>query len=231
MKSTSTRNAILSDYLFFDYDGNIIQHAPKFNSIEISTPYEIHGNSLLRNTNGIIIKSDPCPSYSLKQVESDDPLKVSFEITNTRTDGLSDVLDGKAFVVAWGEKKERVGYENNEIIYADVPAAPIWGNLDSDEKLDIGSLSKGESVILSFTLPKPNSVVQHPEFDYSDSDDPNDLKYVALVTYSNGLLDVANSELSEIDDKVRPLFDGTPVSFEDQKAVSLTVWEIGDLMK
>jgi hypothetical protein len=41
---------------------------------------------------------------------------------------------------------------------------------------------------------------------------------------SNGLMDREKSVLSEYDKDPRPLFDGTPVALDWQKAIVVTVW-------
>lgn len=46
----------------------------------------------------------------------------------------------------------------------------------------------------------------------------------ALVIESNGLLDTQNSELSDFDKEGRPLFDGVPISYDQQKSVVVTIW-------
>ena len=51
------------------------------------------------------------------------------------------------------------------------------------------------------------------------------LNNFALVIESNGLLDTRNSELSDFDKDGRPLFDGFPISYDQQKSVVVTVWE------
>jgi hypothetical protein len=50
-------------------------------------------------------------------------------------------------------------------------------------------------------------------------------KRFALIIQSNGLLDTQNSELSDFDKEGRPLFDGIPISYDEQKSVVVTVWE------
>lgn len=47
----------------------------------------------------------------------------------------------------------------------------------------------------------------------------------ALVIESNGLLDTANSELSDFDKEGRPLFDGVPIGTQTQQSVVITLWK------
>ncbi len=81
---------------------------------------------------------------------------------------------------------------------------PIFAPLG--ESIEITSLKPGLSKKITFTLPESS-------------------ENVVLVTKSNGLLDVENSELSDIDDLFRTKYDGIITSFEERKAVSLTIWE------
>jgi len=80
----------------------------------------------------------------------------------------------------------------------------------------LGPLLPGMSQEITFKLPEP-PLLEHNQ--------KGEGKYFALVVESNGLMDREKSVLSEYDKDPRPLFDGTPVALDQQKAIAVTVWE------
>ena len=89
----------------------------------------------------------------------------------------------------------------------DTGELPIFTQLNQKYELVLASNGK-----CSFTISK----------DYLNS---TKSKYFALIIETNGLLDTTNSELSDFDKKNKPLFDGTSISYDEQKSVVVTVWE------
>jgi len=155
---------------------------------------------------GTLTHFEPCPSFSIKRIKPKsevDQESVTFEFAMTRTDGLADVWKGEACLVAWGDDGK----------------APVLAKLDSS-KQKIGPLLPGMKQTLTFKFPDKDSSIQS----MPQTKDSSSLKYFALVVESNGLLDTKNSILSDFDKDPRPLFDGTPVALDWQKAIAVTVW-------
>ncbi len=146
---------------------------------------------------------EPCPTFSIKRIENSDDDKISFEIEYTRNDGITTPLEGQAYLIPW----------KYDLILA-----------RNSKKVQLEPMLPGMKQNISFEPADSNSAIFAPSLS-SETNTEDEGNHFALIIESNGMLDVANSELSEIDDRVRPLFDGTPVSFEEQKAVVLTVWE------
>ncbi len=150
--------------------------------------------------NGLIGKLSPCPSFSVKRTgEGKDGLgEVSFEFRNTREDGRDLVLKGEVYLVSWGDDGK----------------APVFAKLN-EPRHKLGPLLPGMSQEITFKLPEP-PLLEHNQ--------KGEGKYFALVVESNGLMDREKSVLSEYDKDPRPLFDGTPVALDWQKAIAVTVW-------
>nr|HPM43999.1 hypothetical protein [Caldisericia bacterium] len=124
--------------------------------------------------------------------------KVNFEFRNTREDGRDLVLKGEVYLVSWGDDGK----------------APVFAKLN-EPRHKLGPLLPGISQEITFKLPEP-PLMEHNQ--------KGEGKYFALVVESNGLMDREKSVLSEYDKDPRPLFDGTPVALDQQKAIVVTVW-------
>jgi len=149
---------------------------------------------------GKTLKFSPCPSFSVKRngkTTSGDN-EVSFEFRNTREDGRDLVLKGEVYLVSWGDDGK----------------APLFAKLN-EPKHKLGPLLPGMSQEITFKLPEPPLL---------ENNQKGEGKYFALVVESNGLMDRDKSVLSEYDKDPRPLFDGTPVALDQQKAIVVTVW-------
>ncbi|HOO97369.1 MAG TPA: hypothetical protein PKV16_06395 [Caldisericia bacterium] len=174
--------------------------------------------------NAIATSLSPCPTFSIKRLDNPDPTKVAFELIMTRDDRQANLLEGQAYLVGWDEKPKpyqtKLEYEL---------AAPAY-HKDLGERMSIGPLIPGMTTKITLSIPDRESVLTHSDLEKLASGDNNiqqdELKYFALVIESNGLLDVANSELSNIDTKGRPLFGGEIMSLDEQRALVLTVWNI-----
>ncbi len=214
-------NTILNHLFLYSMDEKPVQWFPTWNFFNDYLFFRkpeifVSGRSLLLSSsnNGEdspITKFDPCPTFSINQIKNKEENKVSFETQSTRNDGLTNIFEGTAYLVAWGEND------------AGNPLAPIFVNLN-EERIRIKPMLHGMKQTITFDLPSLNSVIQNPEMEHSDG--ASDLKYFALVIESNGLLDTEKSKLSEIDKTERPLFDGTPTSLKYQQSIVLTVWEV-----
>ncbi|MBP6927267.1 MAG: hypothetical protein KBC08_03085 [Caldisericia bacterium] len=156
---------------------------------------------------GLIGKLSPCPSFSVKRTGkgggdgkggAGEVDEVSFEFRNTREDERDLVLKGEAYLVSWGDDGK----------------APVFAKLN-EPRHKLGPLLPGMSQEISFKLPEP-PLMEHNQ--------KGEGKYFALVVESNGLMDREKSVLSEYDKDPRPLFDGTPVALDQQKAIVVTVW-------
>ncbi len=179
-----------------------------------------------RFNNAFASSLSPCPTFSIKRLDNPYPNKATFELIMTRDDRQANLLEGQAYLVGWDEKPKpyqtKLEYEL---------AAPAY-HKDLGERMSIGPLIPGMTTKITLSIPDRESVLTHSDLEKLASGDNNiqqdELKYFALVIESNGLLDVANSELSNIDTKGRPLFDGEIMSLDEQKAVVLTVWGINE---
>ena len=127
----------------------------------------------------------------------------SFEFKNTREDGRDLVLKGEVYLVSWGDDGK----------------APVFAKLN-EPRHKLGPLLPGMSQEITFKFPDKDSSIQN----IPQVKDSSTLKYFALVVESNGLLDTKNSILSDFNKDPRPLFDGTPVALDRQKAIAVTVW-------
>ncbi len=169
--------------------------------------------------NGVLTKLSPCPSFSVKRTgkggvksgggdritgDKDkvdgvgEVNEVSFEFKNTREDGRDLVLKGEVYLVSWGDDGK----------------APVFAKLN-EPRHKLGPLLPGMSQEITFKLPEP-PLLEHNQ--------KGEGKYFALIVESNGLMDREKSVLSEYDKDPRPLFDGTPVALDQQKAIAVTVW-------
>ncbi len=157
---------------------------------------------VVANFGNTLARLEPCQTFSIKQLEKSEPDKVGFEVESTRDDGYFDVLRGRAYLIPWDSVDS-------------LPTAPKYAKLQNPIEF---TLLPGTKTVLSFDAPDKSSMI---------SDDASkELEYMALIVESNGLLDTRNSELMEFDAKERPLFDGTPISLDEQRAVSLTTWRV-----
>ncbi len=162
-------------------------------------------DEMLLTNQGGTVKLSPCPSFSVKRTgrgggdSKDGGGEVSFEFKNTREDGRDLVLKGEAYLVSWGDDGK----------------APVFAKLN-EPKHKLGPLLPGMSQEITFKLPEA-PLMEHNQ--------KGEGKYFALVVESNGLMDREKSVLSEYDKDPRPLFDGTPVALDWQKAIVVTVWE------
>jgi len=153
---------------------------------------------------GKTLRFSPCPSFSVKRTgrgggdSKDGGGEVSFEFKNTREDERDLVLKGEAYLVSWGDDGK----------------APVFAKLN-EPRHKLGPLLPGMSQEITFKLPEP-PLMEHNQ--------KGEGKYFALVVESNGLMDREKSVLSEYDKDPRPLFDGTPVALDQQKAIVVTVW-------
>ncbi len=157
--------------------------------------------SLVTKNNGLLMQLSPCPSFSIKQTKPESGANkesVTFEFAMTRTDGLADVWKGEACLVAWGDDGK----------------APVFAKLN-EPRHKLGPLLPGMSQEISFKIPEPPLL---------ENNQKGEGRYFALVVESNGLLDTKSSILSDFDKDPRPLFDGTPVALDQQKAIAVTVW-------
>ena len=177
---------------------NIVQKFFK-NTMENRVPF-IFQDELLLTASSNTVKLSPCPSFSVKRngkTTSGDN-EVSFEFRNTREDGRDLVLKGEVYLVSWGDDGK----------------APVFAKLN-EPRHKLGPLLPGMSQEITFKLPEP-PLLEHNQ--------KGEGKYFALVVESNGLMDREKSVLSEYDKDPRPLFDGTPVALDQQKAIAVTVW-------
>ncbi len=168
-----------------------------------NTPF-IFNDEMLLTCLGNTVKLSPCPSFSVKRTgkgvggSKDGAGEVSFEFRNTREDGRDLVLKGEAYLVSWGDDGK----------------APVFAKLN-EPRHKLGPLLPGMSQEISFKVPEPPLL---------ENNQKGEGKYFALVVESNGLMDRDKSVLSEYDKDPRPLFDGTPVALDQQKAIVVTVW-------
>lgn len=119
----------------------------------------------------------------------------TFEFTSNRKDDLSDKLNAKVAIF----QCQSNGTEP-ELVYLD-----NWKNIP---------LTGGNRT----------ATVSFDKSDFSSSWRGSKTKFM-LVIESNGLLDTQNSELSDFDKDDKPLFDGIPISYDQQKSVVITVWD------
>ncbi len=193
-----------------------------------TVPFIVHDEIWLTDS-GKTVKLSPCPSFSVKRTgegggdgndrgggneklignkvvvsmvdtanEVDEASEVSFEFRNTREDGRDLVLKGEVYLVSWGDDGK----------------APLFAKLN-EPRHKLGPLLPGMSQEISFKVPEPPLL---------ENNQKGEGKYFALVVESNGLMDRDKSVLSEYDKDPRPLFDGTPVALDHQKAIVVTVW-------
>mgnify|MGYP002344484865 CR=1 FL=1 len=162
-----------------------------------TVPFIVHDEIWLTDS-GKTVKLSPCPSFSVKRTGKDGAGEVSFEFKNTREDGRDLVLKGEAYLVSWGDDGK----------------APVFAKLN-EPRHKLGPLLPGMSQEITFKLPEPPLL---------ENNQKGEGKYFALVVESNGLMDREKSVLSEYDKDPRPLFDGTPVALDCQKAIVVTVW-------
>ena len=195
----------------------IIQRSFESNG-SFTVPFIAHDEIWLTDL-GKTVKLSPCPSFSVKRTgkggvkggggdritgDKDkvdgvgDVDEVSFEFKNTREDGRDLVLKGEVYLVSWGDDGK----------------APVFAKLN-EPRHKLGPLLPGMSQEISFKLPEPPLL---------ENNQKSEGKYFALVVESNGLMDREKSVLSEYDKDPRPLFDGTPVALDWQKAIVVTVW-------
>ena len=176
----------------------IIQRSFESNG-SFTVPFIAHDEIWLTDL-GKTVKLSPCPSFSVKRngkTTSGDN-EVSFEFKNTREDGRDLVLKGEVYLVSWGDDGK----------------APVFAKLN-EPRHKLGPLLPGMSQEITFKVPEPPLL---------ENNQKGEGKYFALVVESNGLLDTKNSVLSDFDKDPRPLFDGTPVALDQQKAIVVTVW-------
>ncbi len=192
-------NYIISNSGMIDLDKKeVVQRLFSYNS-DKNTPF-IFNDEMLLTCLGNTVKLSPCPSFSVKKngkTTSGDN-KVNFEFRNTREDGRDLVLKGEVYLVSWGDDGK----------------APVFAKLN-EPKHKLGPLLPGMSQEISFKI---------PELPLLENNQKGEGKYFALVVESNGLMDREKSVLSEYDKDPRPLFDGTPVALDQQKAIVVTVW-------
>ena len=193
-----------------------------------TVPFIVHDEIWLTDS-GKTVKLSPCPSFSVKRTgegggdgndrgggneklignkvvvsmvdtanEVDEASEVSFEFRNTREDGRDLVLKGEVYLVSWGDDGK----------------APLFAKLN-EPRHKLGPLLPGMLQEITFRLPEPPLL---------ENNQKGEGKYFALVVESNGLMDRDKSVLSEYDKDPRPLFDGTPVALDQQKAIVVTVW-------
>ncbi|HNY60735.1 MAG TPA: hypothetical protein PLK43_06540 [Caldisericia bacterium] len=203
-RSLKIGNILVSGEFMADIDkGEIVQ--------EMLPYYSTTENSITTLNNKVIISKDggysifsPCPSFSVKRTGKgggngkDGAGEVSFEFKNTREDGRDLVLKGEVYLVSWGDDGK----------------APLFAKLN-EPRHKLGPLLPGMSQEISFKVPEPPLL---------ENNQKGEGKYFALVVESNGLMDRDKSVLSEYDKDPRPLFDGTPVALDQQKAIVVTVW-------
>jgi len=203
-RSLKIGNILVSGEFMADIDkGEIVQ--------EMLPYYSTTENSITTLNNKVIISKDggysifsPCPSFSVKRTGKgggngkDGAGEVSFEFKNTREDGRDLVLKGEVYLVSWGDDGK----------------APVFAKLN-ESRHKLGPLLPGMLQEITFRLPEPPLL---------ENNQKGEGKYFALVVESNGLMDREKSVLSEYDKDPRPLFDGTPVALDQQKAIVVTVW-------
>ena len=100
------------------------------------------------------------------------------------------------------------------VAWGDDGKAPVFAKLN-EPRHKLGPLLPGMSQEISFKIPEPPLL---------ENNQKGEGRYFALVVESNGLLDTKSSILSDFDKDPRPLFDGTPVALDQQKAIAVTVW-------
>ena len=199
-ESLKIGNILVSGELMADIDkGEIVQKmlSGLYSNLD---EMAILNNKLVMSENGGYSIFSPCPSFSVKRngkTTSGDN-EVSFEFKNTREDGRDLVLKGEVYLVSWGDDGK----------------APVFAKLN-EPRHKLGPLLPGMSQEITFRLPEPPLL---------ENNQKGEGKYFALVVESNGLMDREKSVLSEYDKDPRPLFDGTPVALDWQKAIAVTVW-------
>jgi len=195
-------NYIISNSGMIDMDKKeVVQRLFSYDPSK-NTPF-IFNDEMLLTCLGNTVKLSPCPSFSVKRTGEDGDGKdgageVSFEFKNTREDGRDLVLKGEVHLVSWGDDGK----------------APVFAKLN-EPRHKLGPLLPGMLQEITFKLPEPPLL---------ENNQKGEGKYFALVVESNGLLDTKNSILSDFDKDPRPLFDGTPVALDQQKAIAVTVW-------
>jgi len=199
-------NYIISNSGMIDLDKKeVVQRLFSYNS-DKNTPF-IFNDEMLLTCLGNTVKLSPCPSFSVKRTGKSggdgkggagEVDEVSFEFRNTREDERDLVLKGEAYLVSWGDDGK----------------APVFAKLN-EPRHKLGPLLPGMSQEITFKLPEPPLL---------ENNQKGEGKYFALVVESNGLMDREKSVLSEYDKDPRPLFDGTPVALDWQKAIVVTVW-------
>ncbi|MCE5176482.1 hypothetical protein LLF85_03010 [bacterium] len=199
-------NYIISNSGMIDLDKKeVVQRLFSYNS-DKNTPF-IFNDEMLLTCLGNTVKLSPCPSFSVKRTGkgggdgkggAGEVDEVSFEFRNTREDGRDLVLKGEAYLVSWGDDGK----------------VPVFAKLN-EPRHKLGPLLPGMSQEITFKLPEPPLL---------ENNQKGEGKYFALVVESNGLMDREKSVLSEYDKDPRPLFDGTPVALDWQKAIVVTVW-------
>ncbi len=204
-ESLKIGNILVSGEFMADIDkGEIVQNmlSDLYSSLD---EMAIFNNKVVMSENGGYLIFSPCPSFSVKRTGkgggngNNKGNEVIFEFKNTREDGRDLVLKGEVYLVSWGDDGK----------------APVFAKLN-EPRHKLGPLLPGMSQEISFKVPEPPLL---------ENNQKGEGKYFALVVESNGLLDTKNSILSDFDKDPRPLFDGTPVALDQQKAIVVTVWE------
>ncbi|HQJ44983.1 MAG TPA: hypothetical protein PLQ62_07725 [Caldisericia bacterium] len=202
-ESLKIGNILVSGELMADIDkGEIVQKmlSGLYSNLD---EMAIFNNNVVMSENGGYSTFSPCPSFSVKKTKGsgdgkDGAGEVSFEFKNTREDGRDLVLKGEVYLVSWGDDGK----------------APVFAKLN-EPRHKLGPLLPGMSQEITFKV---------PELPLLENNQKGEGKYFALVVESNGLMDREKSVLSEYDKDPRPLFDGTPVALDHQKAIAVTVW-------
>ncbi len=202
MAISTCKNAFLMNGAILSNKFDLVQKIPEHSKSE--SIFKIFGGSAYINKDGSLFKLSPCPSFSVERTGKgggdgkDGAGEVSFEFRNTREDGRDLVLKGEVYLVSWGDDGK----------------APVFAKLN-EPRHKLGPLLPGMSQEISFKVPEPPLL---------ENNQKGEGKYFALVVESNGLMDREKSVLSEYDKDPRPLFDGTPVALDQQKAIVVTVW-------
>jgi len=208
----------------YNLSGDYIQNTGiKVGESQDSSPSEDESrfeilNSYFDTPTRAYVKLKECPTFSIRQVDTTID-SIEFEIK--RTDDIFTPFSGYATIFAWNIGSQESAVPN-----------PISKTVAT---VDLNSLPPGGTQRISFDLTNidsnkvnSESTYLNPEVKYANSENPTGIKYFALVVQSGGLLDVANSELSDIDELKRPLFDGEIMNLDEQKAIVLTLWHIDE---
>lgn len=99
--------------------GEVVQDMSNFQYIQPLVP---DGGCFFQDISGIVWKTKPAPSYSIKKLDDE-----TFEILNTRTDGKTGNLIGKAVSISWSD-------DGKFPVVTDIPSWSVFNPIEPGGK-------------------------------------------------------------------------------------------------